>query len=158
MGVEYGQRFCTYCNDYVLSVRNTPNHILHLLLAIATGGLWIIIWIFMSKSQWRCTACGSSSTKMFVVKDSSEIGRQNHTRTAPRMHREFRSYGLWRPIALAIISFFPTALLLLTLYFHLIRGENVGAKPYLVLIGISLLFWTLTFLSFVAWKNNRPSR
>jgi len=39
---------CRYCGDVVVHI-NKPNHILHLLLSICTGGLWILIWFKVAK-------------------------------------------------------------------------------------------------------------
>lgn len=71
MGVEQSQRFCDHCNEYVLAVRKGTNHILHLLLSIITGGVWIIVWILVSVKMggWRCSKCGSPVYKLFTTKD-----------------------------------------------------------------------------------------
>ena len=40
---------------------NKPNHLLHLVLSILTGGLWLIIWLILtlkSAGNYRCTQCG----------------------------------------------------------------------------------------------------
>ena len=45
-----------------MAERNTPNHILHLLLTLVTAGLWILVWLFVSfriRSGWRCSQYGS---------------------------------------------------------------------------------------------------
>ena len=68
MGVEHSQRFCDHCGEYVLAVRKGTNHILHLLLTIVTGGIWIIVWILVSIKMggWRCSKCGSPVYKLFT--------------------------------------------------------------------------------------------
>lgn len=62
--------YCESCKRNVLFTRDvqydTTNHILHLLLSIFTGGLWIPIWILCGLSsafsnqngKWMCTQCG----------------------------------------------------------------------------------------------------
>jgi hypothetical protein len=61
MGIQQSSAFCPVCNKQSMMVRTTPNHLLHLLLSIFTGGLWIPIWILSSMrvgSGWRCASCG----------------------------------------------------------------------------------------------------
>jgi hypothetical protein len=60
--------YCAVC------VRSTPhiytktycNHILHLLLSIFTGGIWVIIWLLAGccsgETDPACTLCGSTNT------------------------------------------------------------------------------------------------
>jgi hypothetical protein len=57
--------FCKTCNKQVMIRRKGTNHILHLILTILTGGLWLIIWILSSIKigGWRCTICGSSVSR-----------------------------------------------------------------------------------------------
>jgi len=86
MGVEQTQRFCDHCNEYVLAVRKGTNHILHLLLSIITGGIWIIVWIPVSMKMggWRCSKCGSPVCKFFTTKDiendSMQYEKYSHAR------------------------------------------------------------------------------
>jgi hypothetical protein len=61
MGMEQTQKYCSDCKADVLAQRKGVNHILHLLLTIVTGGLWIIIWLVVmlaSFGGWRCSKCG----------------------------------------------------------------------------------------------------
>ena len=48
------------CDEQVLMVRKTPNHILHFLITIVTCGVWLIVWISIAseKKPWRCSRCG----------------------------------------------------------------------------------------------------
>ncbi len=50
----------------MLAVAARPSHILHLLLTIVTGGLWLIVWLFLSSSgkQFRCPYCGDRTRSM----------------------------------------------------------------------------------------------
>jgi len=54
--------FCKMCNQQTVVFRKGTSHILHLLLTIITGGLWLIIWLGLSIkfSGWRCSQCGST--------------------------------------------------------------------------------------------------
>ena len=61
MSIEHAQLFCGHCNKQVLAICDGPNHILHLILTIITGGLWGIVWVLVSfgKKEWRCSHCGT---------------------------------------------------------------------------------------------------
>lgn len=54
--------WCDDCQDWQAAVSPGPNHILHLLLTLVTGGIWIIVWIFAGLvSDFRCRECGSGA-------------------------------------------------------------------------------------------------
>lgn len=58
---KYG-RFCHHCNSKVVAERSTPCHVLHFLLAVLTGGLWLPVWVLLSfrlTAGWCCPNCGS---------------------------------------------------------------------------------------------------
>lgn len=52
--------WCRHCDSLRAATQQTPNHLLHLLLTIATGGLWILVWIYtvLSSHETRCNTCG----------------------------------------------------------------------------------------------------
>ena len=104
MGVEQSQRFCDHCEEYVLAVRKRPNHILHLLLSIITGGIWIIIWILVSVKMggWRCSKCGSPVYKLFTTKDIDNKPEQN----TKLSHASGGSYSRALPISFMFIGAF----------------------------------------------------
>lgn len=54
---------CKHCGQVKVEIQ-TPNHILHLLMAVATGGLWLIVWLLQG-SAVRCSQCGRKATKNF---------------------------------------------------------------------------------------------
>jgi len=60
MAVQQTSKRCRHCGKDILATRPGTNHILHLLLTVVTGGLWLIIWILsaIKVGGWRCTACG----------------------------------------------------------------------------------------------------
>ena len=63
MAVRSVPRYCLSCDGPVLAQKQRPNHILHLLLTLLTGGLWVLPWIMMSlPSTARCPHCGSAHT------------------------------------------------------------------------------------------------
>ncbi len=104
MGVEQSQRFCDHCDEYVLAVRKGTNHILHLLLSIITGGIWIIVWILVSVKMggWRCSKCGSPVYKLFTTKDIDNRSEQN----AKSSHARGGNYSRVLPISLLFIGAF----------------------------------------------------
>lgn len=59
------RRFCSTCEQSRLFEKRGPNHVLHLLLSIVTGGLWIPAWILVSMGNtgvpYRCRECGEST-------------------------------------------------------------------------------------------------
>jgi hypothetical protein len=46
----------------VLAERQTPNHILHLLLSVVTAGFWLPVWLLVvvvGGGAYRCPSCGA---------------------------------------------------------------------------------------------------
>lgn len=70
MGVEYASGFCKTCNAQRKIERKTPNHVLHLLIALVLGfftlGIGAIVWLFVWFASsvrfggWMCSTCGGS--------------------------------------------------------------------------------------------------
>lgn len=59
------KRYCENCKKEVVSIggRNI-NHILHIILSIITGGLWLLVYLFICMTApviWRCPVCGGST-------------------------------------------------------------------------------------------------
>lgn len=63
MGQDKKGGYCRHCEQQRLLIRDTPNHILHLLLTVFTVGAWFFIWILLcllsGTAKWRCSQCGS---------------------------------------------------------------------------------------------------
>ena len=57
---EEASGYCTHCQKQVLIKRKGTNHILHLLLTLFTGGIWLIVWILcaVKVGGWHCSRCG----------------------------------------------------------------------------------------------------
>jgi predicted RNA-binding Zn-ribbon protein involved in translation (DUF1610 family) len=55
--------FCPHCGEQRLLLRESPNHVLHLILTVLTLGLWAVVWLLvaMNKSGGpaRCSVCGT---------------------------------------------------------------------------------------------------
>lgn len=60
--METSRKHCYRCGQDVLVTADSTNHILHLLLSIITGGLWLVIWAIAANlpKDWKCTKCGDS--------------------------------------------------------------------------------------------------
>lgn len=56
------QQYCRHCDAVMPTVKKSPNHILHLILSLLTGGFWLIIYALVafetSFRSWRCQRCG----------------------------------------------------------------------------------------------------
>ena len=52
-------KFCHHCDKQVLALRPGTSRARHLLLTIATLGLWSIVWIIdaIRRPGWRCCEC-----------------------------------------------------------------------------------------------------
>lgn len=128
MGIKYSQRFCDYCDEYVLATRKKTNHILHFFLSIITGGLWILIWFLASikVGGWKCTKCGSSVYKIFTTKTTGQDIKTVHSHDG--------SYNRILPISLVLIGIFAFTM-------ALVRKEII---PFLfagVCLGGGYLLW-----------------
>jgi hypothetical protein len=73
---------CRICKKNVVIFRKGPNHILHLLLAIVTAGIWIPVWLLLSitEGNWRCSVCGSNKVR-------TESGRKLDTWLDQQAHK-----------------------------------------------------------------------
>ena len=81
MAVRVEYHHCENCEDVMPHNRRVPNHILHLIVSILTGGLWIIVWILSSVSigsNMKCGNCGLSPSK----------GRRTGQRRRKREYKE----------------------------------------------------------------------
>ena len=60
--------FCRDCDKYVLGRKKQINHILHLIVSIITGGIWLIVWIFLAAFQkpYQCPNCGWGKKEIMI--------------------------------------------------------------------------------------------
>jgi zinc-ribbon domain len=65
MVAQEASGFCKGCNRQVVVRRQGTNHVLHLLLALVTVGIWIPIWLLLSIKigGWRCGSCGLRASR-----------------------------------------------------------------------------------------------
>lgn len=56
--------YCKNCEKDVVIFRKGTNHLMHVLLALLTAGLWLIVWLIaaLKYNAWRCSQCGSKRT------------------------------------------------------------------------------------------------
>lgn len=52
--------YCRECDKQVVAFKPGTNHILHLILSLITGGLWLPVWLILvlTRGGWRCEQCG----------------------------------------------------------------------------------------------------
>jgi hypothetical protein len=57
--IEENFGYCPNCKKGVVVKRPGPNHIVHLLLSLLTGGMWVVIWLLccLFPGKWKCAEC-----------------------------------------------------------------------------------------------------
>jgi len=62
MSMDYTKAYCRDCCRRVRAERRGTSHVLHLLLTVLTGCLWLPIWILscVKFGGWMCPLCGGS--------------------------------------------------------------------------------------------------
>lgn len=58
---EIEMKHCTACRANTQHLRPSTSHVLHLILALITLGLWIPVWLLVAVSnstQGQCSQCG----------------------------------------------------------------------------------------------------
>jgi hypothetical protein len=55
--------FCKVCDQKKLIARDGPNHLVHFIMTLLTGGFWVIFWLLavMTSGHWYCSSCGNSN-------------------------------------------------------------------------------------------------
>lgn len=65
MGIHKTRRYCPEDDRMVLAEKQTPNHLLHLVLSIVTAGIWIIVWVVLAIGSdfgaYKCPHCGAKT-------------------------------------------------------------------------------------------------
>lgn len=116
MGEDKKGGYCPYCQQQRLLIKDTPNHILHLLLAIFTAGLWLFIWILLcllsGTAKWRCTQCGSidiDSPTPFSEQPPVSEASPDPPKIQPPYKKE-KGIEFWSSIAIIITGFIAAQL------------------------------------------------
>lgn len=108
MGYKIDKGYCQHCGDVKVEI-NTPNHILHLFLTLFTGGIWIIVWLFMLDNV-RCSKCGSKASNGFITKfiksKISQLGPTENTVNNSNLSLNNQKLKIWQIILFAILMFF----------------------------------------------------
>ena len=58
--------FCENCKKSNIHIKQRPNHTFHLLMAIITAGIWIVVWLFkaiFTNTKPVCSKCGYDKNK-----------------------------------------------------------------------------------------------
>lgn len=74
MASSQEMRYCRLCDHPTLHTGPATSHVLHFLLALVTGGLWLIVWVFMpshNAAKMRCTVCGRTRAEAAPAGQSS---------------------------------------------------------------------------------------
>jgi hypothetical protein len=82
MGVQKKRMFCEEEVRMVLAERQTPNHILHLLLAVVTAGLWIPVWILVAlfgSGSYKCPNCGARTLGYVPKKYRQQLSAKSNS-------------------------------------------------------------------------------
>lgn len=63
MGIVKARKYCPEQDKMVLAEKQTPNHILHVILSVITAGLWLVVWLIIgimsASGSYYCPECGS---------------------------------------------------------------------------------------------------
>lgn len=79
----------------VLAERQTPNHVLHLLLSVVTVGFWIPIWMLVSvfgSGAYKCPNCGARTLGYVPKKYKSELAKRAQTSQPNQDLDNFKSW------------------------------------------------------------------
>jgi hypothetical protein len=79
----YMPAYCKICGENVKAeaqIKET-NHILHLILSILTGGIWLVIWLLIAVSSngekniknYSCTKCGNKKLKKPILSKQNTL-------------------------------------------------------------------------------------
>lgn len=59
MGTQFKKATCKACR-FNTAMRPGANHLMHLVLSVLTGGLWLPVWLLCAIrfGGWTCVQCG----------------------------------------------------------------------------------------------------
>jgi hypothetical protein len=54
---------CHNCREIVVVEKEEVNHVLHMIMSVVTGGLWLLVWALMvftnnNNNLYKCPSCG----------------------------------------------------------------------------------------------------
>lgn len=75
MGTKKKRMFCEEEVAMVLAEKQTPNHLLHLVLTLLTAGLWVFVWaiLIVTSGPYRCPHCGAKTLRYVPRKYRDEL-------------------------------------------------------------------------------------
>lgn len=54
--------FCPQCNAYTRADGDSLSHLLHFVLTLFTGGLWLPVWVLLAMTRsYHCSDCGAKA-------------------------------------------------------------------------------------------------
>jgi len=72
MAHEFINAFCKECGQERTFYRRRINHLLHFVLSVLTGGLWLVSWVSLILNHkhlpWTCGAC---ETNLLITSQKS---------------------------------------------------------------------------------------
>lgn len=80
----------------VLAEKQTPNHVLHLLLSVVTAGIWVPVWILLilfGGGPYKCPSCGARTLGYVPKKHKDQMtsGRRAGSLASTENLDNFRS-------------------------------------------------------------------
>lgn len=82
MGTQKKRMFCQEEVRMVLAERQTPNHVLHLLLSVVTAGLWLPVWFLVTifgSGAYKCPSCGARTLGYVPKKYKAALAAGNQS-------------------------------------------------------------------------------
>lgn len=79
MGIRKKRQFCEEDMEWVLGEKNTPNHLLHLVMSIVTVGFWVPVWILIAGiggGSYQCPKCGSKTLGYMPKKYKQAVAKK----------------------------------------------------------------------------------
>ncbi len=147
--VREGTAYCSNCDGTVVILRRAPRHVLHLLLSVASGGLWLPVWAGLAFAWhgWKCSRCGAripwGEEKTIDAEEPS---------TKPWLIRHFEVYQTLEPWPFTLritveglLVSLGAAILVLHLFGPAKRFSDIGAGS-MVVYGILLAPFLETLL------------
>lgn len=98
MPTETTGRYCYDCRRNVVATRDTPNHVLHLLITLFACGFWAPIWLILTMTApagWTCGRCGAICNQPRQARDErdEEGEEEDDRRRRPRRQARPRRGG-----------------------------------------------------------------
>ncbi len=94
---------CKTCEQQRPFEKCGPSHVLHLILALVTAGLWLPVWALVcvasSLRPYRCTTCGEPRTFMTSIAPSRDWSPARCHQIAIRLYVGLAIAAIWLAVA-----------------------------------------------------------